>query len=119
MALPQDRHVRSFFSWRDCFTLLSKILKTALAVTTYADQIALAPDELQQHWIALEDFRLFLDNFEQELNRRDCVKDTQIAEKPNFSIGLLVFAPHFNFLLYVITALKLFEDFQRSYPIKL
>ena len=53
-----------------------------VSAVTYADQIALAPEKLQEHWRALEDFRLFLDDLEQELNRRDDVRERQAQVKP-------------------------------------
>ena len=49
---------------------------------SYGDQIALAPANLQEHWQALEDFRLFLDDLEQELNRRDGVRERQAQVQP-------------------------------------
>jgi len=53
-----------------------------ISVTTYADQVASAPEELQEHWRALEDFRLFLDDLEQELNRRDGIRAQQTQANP-------------------------------------
>ena len=47
---------------------------SVVATTAYAAQVASAPEDLQEHWRALEDFRLFLDGLEQELNRRDGIK---------------------------------------------
>ena len=55
---------------------------SAVVATTYADELASAPEELQEHWRALEDFRLFLDGLEQELNRRDGIKAQQEQVKP-------------------------------------
>lgn len=48
-----------------------------LAVATqvsYSDQGLSAPNELQQHWAALENFRVFLDGLEEELDRRDDIR---------------------------------------------
>ena len=61
---------------------------TAVATTTYAAQVSSAPEELQEHWRALEDFRLFLDGLEQELNRRDGIKAQKTQIKPQRA-GLL------------------------------
>lgn len=65
---------------------------TAEVATTYADQLASAPEELQEHWRALEDFRLFLDSLEQELNRRDTISAQQNQAKPQLAgwIGRLL-----------------------------
>lgn len=50
--------------------------------TTYAAQVSSAPEDLQEHWRALEDFRLLLDGLEQELNRRDGIRAQQTQAKP-------------------------------------
>jgi hypothetical protein len=49
---------------------------------SYAEQMQSAPEDLRSHWKALEDFRLFLDGLEQELNRRDGIKAQQSPVKP-------------------------------------
>ena len=53
-----------------------------VSAITYADQIASAPENLQEHWRSLEEFRLFLDDFEYELNRRDVIRERQAQVKP-------------------------------------
>ena len=58
---------------------------SALAAIRYPDQIELAPQELQEHWSALEDFRLFLDNLEQELNHRDRLRAQQAVVRSSFT----------------------------------
>ena len=65
---------------------------SALAAISYPDQIELAPQELQEHWSALEDFRLFLDNLEQELNHRDRLRAQQAVVRSSFTgwIGRLL-----------------------------
>jgi len=40
-----------------------------------------APSDLQSHWQALEEFRLFLDGLEQELNRRDVIRQEQSSQR--------------------------------------
>ena len=55
---------------------------TSVPTTTFAVQVSSAPEDLQEHWRALEDFRLFLDGLEQELNRRDGIKAQQEQMKP-------------------------------------
>ena len=55
---------------------------TSAAIMAYAAQLATAPEDLKEHWRALEDFRLFLDGLEQELNRRDDSKAQQAQMKP-------------------------------------
>ena len=55
---------------------------SVVATTAYAAQVASAPEDLQEHWRALEDFRLFLDGLEQELNRRDGINAQQEQMKP-------------------------------------
>ena len=49
---------------------------------SYGDQIASSAANLQEHWRALEDFRLFLDDLEQELNRRDSFREQQAQVQP-------------------------------------
>ncbi len=49
-------------------------------VSSYIPQIASAPEDLRKHWQALEDFRLFLDNLENELDRREALP--QIQKQP-------------------------------------
>ena len=56
--------------------------QTVVSSTSYSSQVSTAPEELQEHWRALEDFRLFLDDLEQELNRRDHIKAQQKYLKP-------------------------------------
>ena len=65
---------------------------TAVGTKTYAVQVSSAPEDLQEHWRALEDFRLFLDELEQELNRRDDIKAQQVQVKPQHAgwIGRLL-----------------------------
>ena len=46
-------------------------------VTSYRPQIEASPEDLRSHWQALEEFRLFLDGLEHELNRRDQLRSTQ------------------------------------------
>ena len=48
---------------------------------SYADQLALAPENLQDHWRELEEFSLFLDSFEEELSRLDSAKAHQAQLK--------------------------------------
>ena len=74
--IPQDQELCVPSSASDHEAILShKSLKPAsLTSTTYSDQIALAPEELQEHWRA-RSFRLFLDELEEELNRRDLVAE--------------------------------------------
>ena len=59
---------------------------------SYAEQMQSAPEDLQSHWKALEDFRLFLDGLEQELNRRDGIRSEQAQMKPQIAgwIGRLL-----------------------------
>jgi hypothetical protein len=45
--------------------------------TSYRPQIEASSEDLRSHWQALEEFRLFLDKLEQELNRRDQLKGMQ------------------------------------------
>ena len=63
-----------------------------MVASIYADQLASAPEDLQEHWRALEDFRLFLDGLEQELNRRDGIRAQQSQAKPQLAgwIGRLL-----------------------------
>ena len=56
-----------------------------IAATTYVAQVDSVPENLQEHWRALEDFRLFLDGLELELNRRDSLKAQQRVAKPRLS----------------------------------
>ena len=58
---------------------------TQFAFKAYADQTALSPHELQEHWRVLEDFRLFLDRVEQELNSREIVEEKKGIVKPKLS----------------------------------
>ena len=54
-----------------------------VAAITYADQIVSAPKELQEHWRNLENFGLFLDGLEEELNRRDELRAQRFQVKGN------------------------------------
>ena len=57
------------------------------AVATYQPALSSAPEELGRHWQALEDFRLFLDALEHELDRRDSLPPVQ--QQPEKSPGWL------------------------------
>ena len=59
---------------------------------SYAEQMRSTPENLQSHWKALEDFRLFLDGLEKELNRRDGIRSQQAQMKPQIAgwIGRLL-----------------------------
>ena len=48
------------------------------------------PENLQEHWRALEDFRLFLDGLELELNRRDSLRHNKGWLNLGFPDGLTV-----------------------------
>ena len=49
---------------------------------SYSEDLQHAPNDLQGHWQALEEFRLFLDGLEQELNRRDVIRQEQKSQRP-------------------------------------
>lgn len=68
----------------------------AEGAATYSAPIQGAPEDLQSHWQALEEFRLFLDGLEQELNRRDGIRAKQAQVKPQFAgwIGRLLRPTH-------------------------
>jgi hypothetical protein len=51
----------------------------------YSERGHNAPADLQSHWQALEDFRLFLDGLEQELNRRDGIRAQQSKRQPSLA----------------------------------
>ncbi|UPM49173.1 hypothetical protein MY494_07370 [Synechococcus sp. A10-1-5-1] len=53
-----------------------------MGAASHNEQMQNAPKHLQSHWQALEDFRLFLDGLEQELNRRDGIRSQQTQAKP-------------------------------------
>ena len=65
---------------------------SVVATRTYAVQVTSAPEDLQEHWKVLEDFRLFLDGLEKELNRRDSIKaqQAQVNPQPAGWIGRLL-----------------------------
>jgi len=46
-------------------------------ITSYKPQILMAPEDLRKHWQALEDFRHFLDDLENELDRREALPPIQ------------------------------------------
>jgi hypothetical protein len=52
---------------------------------SYSEHGQNAPTDLQSHWQALEDFRLFLDGLEQELNRRDGIRAQQSKRQPSLA----------------------------------
>jgi hypothetical protein len=52
---------------------------------SYSEHGHNAPADLQSHWQALEDFRLFLDGLEQELNRRDGIRAQQSKRQPSLT----------------------------------
>jgi len=56
----------------------SNRLETAITTTLdYSYKIEGSSTELQSHWQALEEFRVFLDGLEQELNRREVIRQKQ------------------------------------------
>lgn len=50
---------------------------TSVVTSTYSAQLEAAPAELQQHWRALEEFRMFLDGLEVEVQRRESLLASQ------------------------------------------
>ena len=64
---------------------------TSVVTTTYSAQLEAAPVELQQHWKALEEFRMFLDGLEVEVQRRESLLAAQqnSADLPLQRGGLL------------------------------
>ena len=68
-------------------------LMPMVSATRHTEQMQSIPEDMQKHWNALEDFRLFLDGLEQELNRRDGIRALQQAQvKPQLAgwIGRLL-----------------------------
>ena len=64
---------------------------TSVVTSTYSAQLEAAPAELQQHWKALEEFRVFLDRLEVEVQRRESLLASQqnSADLPLQRGGLL------------------------------
>ena len=50
---------------------------TSVVPSAYSAQLKAAPAELQQHWKALEEFRVFLDGLEVEVQRRESLLASQ------------------------------------------
>jgi hypothetical protein len=50
---------------------------TSVVTSMYSAQLEAAPAELQQHWRALEEFRMFLDGLEVEVQRRESLLASQ------------------------------------------
>ena len=65
----------------------SKTQVVPMVSANYAEQMQSTPEDLQGHWKALEDFRLFLDGLEEELNRRDGLRGQQAMVKPRLAAG--------------------------------
>ena len=64
---------------------------TSVVTSPYSAQLEAAPAELQQHWRALEEFRVFLDGLEVEVQRRESLLASQqnSADLPLRRGGLL------------------------------
>ena len=64
---------------------------TSVVTSSYSAQLEAAPEELQQHWRALEEFRVFLDGFEVEVQRRKSLlaSEQNSADLPLRRGGLL------------------------------
>ncbi len=50
---------------------------TSVVTSPFSAQLEAAPPELRQHWIALEEFRVFLDGLELEVQRRESLLASQ------------------------------------------
>jgi hypothetical protein len=64
---------------------------TSVVASPYSAQLEAAPEELQQHWSALEEFRVFLNGLEVEVQRRESLLASQqnSADLPLQRGGLL------------------------------
>ena len=65
---------------------------TSVVTSPYSAQLEAAPEELQQHWKALEEFRVFLDGLELEVQRRESLLASQRNSPANLllqRVGLL------------------------------
>lgn len=65
---------------------------TEVVTSSYASHVASAPEDLQEHWRALEEFRGFLDGLEVEVKRRESLLASEQkaqAQLPSWRKGFL------------------------------
>ena len=78
--IPQDQKLTAHTDTRLAFASLTHQPSeniTEVVTDNYSPQVISAPEDLQDHWRALEDFRIFLDGLEQEVDRRDQIRASQ------------------------------------------